>query len=174
MFSKKSHLVRHSSVPKICVTCNQVFCSGKNHKKSAHPSYSCEHCKKSFEDNAHLRRHIGSIQTKAGVWVNKCELCEVNFCTLKELGKHKKSHKHMTSNCNFCDGSFKTKWNLKVHMSNRKELLCPQCGKSLCNNYDLKVHMNSAHGQKMCPVYNIEYSNENYKLHMLVKHKFLT
>ena len=46
MFSKKSHLVRHSSVPKTCLTCYQVFCSVKKlkqHKKSAHPSYSCEH-----------------------------------------------------------------------------------------------------------------------------------
>ena len=168
-FSKKSHLTRHSSMPKSCETCDEQFCSAKKlreHNKSIHPAYSCEHCKKIFADAANLRRHTDSIQTKTGIWVNTCELCDIKFCTLKELGNHKKIHKKLSISCDYCEKLFKSKWSFRVHTSNRKEKVCPQCGKTLCNNYDLKVHTNSAHGMKICLVCQIEYIEENYKLHM--------
>ena len=61
-----------------------------------------------------------------------------------------------TFQCNLCDQSFSTKWNMKVHMQrfhqnqglSARDLKCMQCGQQFGNNLALKLHIKKMHYKK--------------------------
>ena len=98
-FDKKSNIERHSRNLKTNFSiCSEIFCSLKQlqqHRLKSHPpQHACPTCKKSFQDKAHLNRHI-----KVNASELKCEECNQEFCTVLEFKKHKKSHEQDAFRC---------------------------------------------------------------------------
>ena len=180
-FSKKCNYVRHRKMSlkmkRDCEICSDVFCSLKQvqqHIKEQHSKHSCGSCKKSFSDKAKLRRHTEAAQTEPGVFNHQCVECESNFCTSQTLVSHMKTHELSDIVCQYCEKTFSTKWRLKVHIKNRKETFCVECGKTFCNGFDLKQHNFKAHILRVCRYCkNGQYRPANYKLHMFSKHQEL-
>ena len=170
-FTRKSDLVRHSKVTQACEICLIEFCSLKQlhlHKKIDHPKFLCDHCQKSFQDSAKLKRHTSSKLNANGDWKNYCEICEIGFCSFIDLARHNKRH---PKECKFCGKRFITNRKLRDHLTKREEKLCSTCGKMMCNETNLRVHVKSSHNVKQCKVCSKIYSIENIKHHMYSVHQ---
>ena len=173
MFRKKSNLVRHAKMVRICETCSSVFCSTRQllqHQRSIHPTYSCKDCKKSFPDRANLKRHVdGSL--KEGGTRNVCEHCDLGFCSIRDLSRHNRMNH--PNKCKYCGNSFSSNQNYKNHILKREDNLCTKCGKLLCSDRDLRIHINSVHNTRECRICLVSYCFENYKHHMYTEHQEL-
>ena len=175
IFSKKSNYERHLKVIRTCDICSELFCSTKQvqkHKRENH-SNSCNYCKKCFQTEEHLKRHQNVALKPDGTFKHYCVPCEVRCCTLQDLQRHMNSHEKDPIKCEYCNNAFSTKWRLKAHKDSRKEAICSKCGKILCNEQNLKVHINSAHNTRKCELCNKVYCLENYKWHMYSVHQKL-
>ena len=144
-FNRKNNYERHCRVVKKCEECSGVFCSTKllqKHKRLDHLEFSCKLCKKSFEDKAHLKRHSQVALDEDLTLINKCELCNVSFCTVLDLMKHRKNSHKPTIECDHCNKKFSSKLGYVKHTAKKEEKPCDECGKLFCNAQDLKLHKN--------------------------------
>ena len=181
-FSKISHLKRHMKSVHYgeknqCDHCELVFSRqdkllkhiGLAHTNKKVPaSYQCSQCKQLFKENSNYQRHTKTN----GISKYQCKVCDETFCIARDLAKHTKSEHSKQLQCQRCDKKFTKKWNLTRHLQVRTELLCEQCGKYICSEYDLVVHKNS-HDVDNCPICGVCYDLENLKWHLYAEHQQL-
>lgn len=82
--------------------------------------------------------------------IHKCEICQKNFCSLKNLRKHIKLH---SSNrdyiCNICYKTYKRSDHLSrhllIHQKDSNIFQCPYCTCRFYLKYHLKSHINNIH-----------------------------
>ena len=144
-FNRKSNYQRHCRVVKHCEECSAVFCSTKllqKHIRLDHMEFSCKLCKKSFKDKANLKRHSQVALDEDGTSKNKCDLCDVSFCTMLDLLKHRKKMHKPAVECSICNKKFSSKLGYAKHAAKKEEKPCNKCGKIFCNERDLKLHEN--------------------------------
>ena len=79
---------------------------------------------------------------KEGTLKNKCVLCDVSFCSVLDLLKHRKNSHKPTIECSNCSKKFSSKLGYAKHTVKKEEKSCDECGKIFCNARDLKLHMN--------------------------------
>ena len=168
-FDKKSNFERHSRNSKTnCSICSEMFCTLKQlqqHTLTSHPArHACSTCKKTFQDNANLKRHSKSTASEL-----KCEKCHQGFCTFIAYKKHKKCHEQIE--CSHCKNRFSSKFNLKTHIANRSDQRCDQCGEMFCNSQSLKLHHSKVHNVKTCHICSTTYCLKNYRHHMYSEHQ---
>ena len=169
-FHKKSNLSRHSKNLKTnCSICSEIFCTLKQlqqHNRFSHPKYVCGKCGKGFKDQANLDKHQGTSTSRT-----KCEVCNKEHCTVSELSKHKKTHEKELLQCNFCNKRFASKYCHKRHIDQRSDHNCAECGETLCNKHDLKMHFSEVHNVKSCKICHKIFDLQNYKWHMYSEHQ---
>ena len=111
----------------------------------------CEHCSDFFTNKQQLKSHMFTHADE----VHKCPTCwNKKFFTQDELNDHLSKNK--------CKG--------------KKEVLCPQCGKSCASKQQLKVHIRNTHEDKVyrfqCTVCHTLYLTLSLmKQHIRFKHK---
>ncbi|KAK7106750.1 hypothetical protein V1264_017971 [Littorina saxatilis] len=86
------------------------------------------------------------------VYRHACPVCGKRFFNRGHLHKHEKSHNYQgekPNECSICDGHFKTKTNLKIHMrlhTGEKPYVCDVCDSAFGKSYDLLSHKKQQHG----------------------------
>ena len=112
---------------------------------------SCEHCKKRFETQCQLNKHVKTLHNNNGN-------------SAMHLRKHvnKVHEKNKNFGCKHCNNSYKAKSNLNKHAKdvhnknlqnrrneaqhkNRKDFSCPLCNILECNRENLERHMKKDH-----------------------------
>ena len=88
-----------------CGDCNNMFCTGKllrRHVNIEHIGLVCEKCGNKFPLKSSLEFHVGNIIELT------CSECEVIFCNLLSLRKHKnKMHKYISyAKCDVCNETY--------------------------------------------------------------------
>lgn len=88
----------------------------RTHEKTHPRIYECYECKQHFKEFNHLTRHIKSH------WVSekpfKCSICVKSFTIETNLMRHRREqHPERIRDCEYCDESFRTKIDLKDHVS---------------------------------------------------------
>lgn len=155
-FAKKSNFERHTSNVKTnCSICLEIFCSLKQlqqHKLRTHPKYQCTNCKKSFHNKVNLDRHCQGSITSDGAFINKCEVCSQECCSLLELRQHMTVHQKNDLQCTYCKKGFTSKHGLLNHVTKREDHICSKCGELFCYGQDLKLHNRSVHNVKLIEV----------------------
>lgn len=105
-------------------------------------TYECFYCKEDFAQLKDLYKHIKvhSIPTPF-----KCSFCTVISRSERRWLQHKKTHTNLIHSCEYCDQSFESKPDLKVHIrvshaaEQLKTYACNQCSES----FPLKTLLNS-------------------------------
>ncbi len=109
----------------------------------------------------------------------QCDICKKMYKTSTHVAQHKRLvHSEKTFPCNQCEMVFKAMRNLKCHIKQfhqqKKDYLCPDCGKGFYNEFKLKLHMSSMH-LKLTVVCDIcGDSTKNLYNHKYLKHKILS
>ena len=137
-----------------CNICGTFYTSNltwKRHMSSHNTIFSCETCKKTFNDKGNLRRHSKLHQRPPKPRTRKkilysCSLCQTGLENKNELYSHMKSvHETRTESCPTCEKSFFSKSELtqhrKIHTDYPRHLSCDHCNYKTDSNYVLKVHM---------------------------------
>ena len=89
--------------------------------------HMCVTCEQRFKTNAHLERHMDLKHT-----VHKCFMCNKMFTTDQEYEMHigqctkEMVNLRMKVKCTQCSTRF-TKQDLKKHVCNEREQVCPEC-----------------------------------------------
>ena len=174
--SKKSlqfHLRRSHKGEEFDVNCE---CCGFHFKDPVefkkHCDFTCNICKKSFENSKAFYRHL--IGVHDGL---KCDYCEDVFGSLSKLKDHvsvthegnASAYVHM---CEHCGESFKNANRLEKHVSNVHgdgvtSHMCEKCGESFDTPKDLKNHNYEKHTKHICDECGKEYATA----HILSDHK---
>ena len=142
--------------PHQCDTCGKAFLKEKSleeHIKVFHTDqrdYPCNQCEKAFALKSRLRVHLKEVH---GGNVYICEICSCAFSSTNGLKNHVK----------------------RFHEGDKSDMVvCPQCGKSMRNNY-LNTHTRIVHeGIKdaKCEICGKLFSVTNkLKMHMLSVHE---
>ena len=102
--------------------------------------YNCEKCMKVFWKHHNFKAHIRNQKPKA------CVKCSVVCCTKKQLQKHRRSE-HPSFKCDLCEKYFAQKAALEKHqrIRKRKTTSCPFCEMSFCTTKELKLHNEKSH-----------------------------
>ena len=132
-FDRKSSFERHSRNLKTnCSFCSAIFCTIKQvqqHRKIFHPKHECSKCEKTFQDKAHLNRHVEASRSDL-----ICDVCTQEFCLTVDFSKHMRGHQQRKFWCPYCKKSFSTKFNQQTHTANRSDHSCKQCAKMFATN----------------------------------------
>ena len=150
MHPKKPH--RKSNHYK-CITCDKEFCTTillAQHKQAVHvrTKFNCDHpqCNKSFDTINGLkmcssRHHVEKDKM--------CDTCDKLFFSTSEVQQHQKSHQEKGEKCIKCDKLFMHKFELNCHCKSCGSImLCPECGKLILSDKNLKDHLQSKHASK--------------------------
>ncbi|KAJ8910099.1 hypothetical protein NQ315_013236 [Exocentrus adspersus] len=151
-----------------CPVCNTVFLRSRalrSHVR-AHKEYypyACENCGRKFKVKGSYMIHLENYKRFQDCTVKKCHVCKEMF-SKDAVKDHYKTHK--TIECVLCKKKFLSQVHYNRHVENhlnnkfknikrqrrqKREILCPVCGKLFCSNTGLGIHM-SSHSQ-----------NRNYK-----------
>lgn len=131
-----------------CPLCNRRLGSKSSfyyHSKSHVDgnSYPCPHqnCKKSFQTQLSLRKHV-QTHSEAAKYI--CSKCGKKFNTYDTFRYHIKTHDGKRNHlCNVCGRAFLQAVHLKYHMWHHtgiKQFHCSDCGKSYTSVTQLKKH----------------------------------
>ena len=171
-FDRRSSFERHARNMKTnCSICAAIFCTLKQvqqHQKISHPKHECARCEKTFQDKAHLNRHIKASRSDL-----ICNVCNQEFCLTLDFRKHMGGHEQIKFLCSVCKKSFSSKFNLQTHIANRSKHRCEQCDQMFCNRCNFDWHYSEVHGVKTCEICCKTYDLKNYKHHMYAEHQQL-
>ena len=154
-FTRKSDLKKHEVAVHYgkkfeCSYCGLKFTRDDNleqHKNLKHYNqdasrYKCDVCDQEFGKKSNLLRHSKGKQA--------CDLCDVVFCTLKQVQQHKRLL-HPAYSCAHCRKPFPNKAYLNQHVERAKnedgslKNKCDYCSESFCTRLDLTTHLKSDH-----------------------------
>ena len=109
--------------------------------------HMCVTCEQRFKTNTHLERHMDLKHTE-----QECFLRNKMFTTDQEYETHidqctkELVNLRMKVKCTQCSKRF-TKQDLKKHVCNEPEQVCPECGLIGKNKEAMKEHINNEHKQ---------------------------
>ncbi len=114
--------------------------------------YKCHHCEKAFSTNGIRDVHE---RTHTGEKPYQCGFCAKFFRDSSNLADHQRIHSEERAfQCALCDKSFKQRSNLRNHQSvhmKKKPFQCPGCNKSYTRRHNLKRHIKSQHPHLQLP-----------------------
>lgn len=105
-------------------------------------SYECFYCKKDFDQLKDLCKHIKVHPVPRPF---ECPFCKIVSKSERWMLLHKRKHTKLIHNCEYCEQSFETLPNLKVHIrlyhdvEELKTYACDHCPES----FPLKILLNS-------------------------------
>ncbi|XP_033740217.1 zinc finger protein 665-like isoform X2 [Pecten maximus] len=147
--------------------------------------HSCPQCDKEFTTASQLQRHKASHSQDRLV---PCDLCDKKFKTIESVAKHKKFihqdsakisetlDKPKSFDCDTCEASFKTRFNLRRHMMvhmNSRPFSCEICGKNFRGADNLAKHLvrHSTDKPYKCEDCNKQFKSKGgLKIHHIVFH----
>ena len=80
----------------------------------------------------------------------KCDKCEEEFSSKKNLQKHKRIHMSCLPGpfqCDQCDTSFDIEWKCEAHKKTHSRNECDKCDKTFKYKTNLRKHMTACHGK---------------------------
>lgn len=189
---ERSKIPRHEAQTFSCVICGRCFKSYeslsshlKSHKSktSDEDEYACKLCLDVFPTFSDITRHSKNHIENA---THQCAICNKLFVVGDELIDHFLRHKGLKPHqCPVCEKSFLKLHKLNVHMRIHSDdkvsqrifrrwrrltsfifqlnsFLCPECGKSLSTNENLKRHLIRHTGIKVDRYYLVPTSNNRF------------
>ncbi|XP_033230518.1 zinc finger protein 2 homolog isoform X1 [Belonocnema kinseyi] len=152
-------LVRSDEHVYKCENCGKTFITAsylKLHIRRFHTGKNpleCDICKQKFIYRSSIKRHVVSHMgdVKPDEPYYKCRFCEKSFSTYADLKVHKQIHPEAKPfECNVCKRRFTRKGSLWSHMQThvKKSVACGICNKTFVKNSILKVHMRTHTGEK--------------------------
>ena len=130
---------------------NGIRKRGRPSKAEQERRKACEICKKTFNKNDNLKRHIETVHKKVKNF--PCEDCGKEFSSKAILTAHIQStHKGIRFDCNMCDNTIASKVHLRTHVkviheegivANLKK--CSKCSYSSTRKANLKRHILEVH-----------------------------
>lgn len=184
----KQHMPTHTREPHyhICEICNKVFNCRKylrqhirGHARRISPPsrIPCDLCNQLFASTLTLKRHVDFIHKGLAPPRDiQCDICGKKFGIHAHFTEHRFRHKNERPfPCKDCDGRYKTRQELKVHISyvheNKRAYVCDFCGKSFHNTSGLKKHVQTHTGETN---YTCEQCGKKFiQKHSLERHRFI-
>ena len=186
--SLKKHVESvHEGIKHQCSYCGEIFDS--NHLLGTHIAFKhdrsklfeCSVCKAGYRHKENLQSHIEFVHEKKGGHI--CSACGKKYATKGEVKKHFAFvHEQIKYECDMCDKSLSSKYNLKLHVEKHHEgkkpsVECPTCSKCFQSNTSLKRHVNDVHEKKRpfgCDFCGLTFAQKSQLVtHMKGKHRNL-
>ena len=135
-----------------CNICGSLFTTNsawKLHMTSHSTTFSCETCKKCFNNKAnfyrHSKIHMNPPKQRTKNILHYCSICKKGLENKNAFYSHMKiEHETKTESCPDCAKSFYSKSELtshrKTHTDYPRHLSCDQCGYKTDSKYYLKIH----------------------------------
>ena len=170
-----------------CSYCGEIF--DNNHLLGTHIAFKhdrsklfeCSVCKAGYRNKKNLQSHIEFVHEKKGGHI--CSACGKKYATKGEVKKHFAFvHEQIKYECDMCDKSLSSKYNLKLHVEKHHEgkkpsVECPTCSKCFQSNTSLKRHVNDVHDKKRpfgCDFCGLTFAQKSQLVtHMKGKHRNL-
>ena len=112
-------------------------------------SYTCKECRKSFDNQSGLQRHLYNFHHASETMPYHCERCEKGFLHKSSYMRHLKQHEGIFNfTCQVCGKGFYNKSDLKGHLVSHggdQEYICSFCGKQFAYRQGLHQHIKSSH-----------------------------
>ena len=112
-------------------------------------SYTCKECRKSFDSQSGLQRHLYNFHHASETMPYHCERCEKGFLHKSSYMRHMKQHEGIFNfTCQVCGKGFYNKSDLKGHLVSHggdQEYTCSYCGKQFAYRQGLHQHIKAAH-----------------------------
>lgn len=116
----------------------------------AHFLCTLTQCPKLFSTNAAVKRHQQSVHPLVML---QCPYCQKWLKTNSQLKRHIDDQHESTEkfSCDFCDATFRCKWNLTQHVRRHekaKSSFCDQCSYACYSKSELGLHMRVHTGER--------------------------
>ena len=161
---------------KICDTISSTAKAWKQHMTSHSSTFSCDTCKKTFNNKKNLTRHskthLRSPKPRTKTEKYSCSLCHIGLINKIAFYSHMKTkHETRTQSCPDCGKAFYSKAEVtahhkKAHTDYPRHLSCDKCDYTTNSKYNLNLH-NETHSDIMypCDVCKIELNTQQSLRH---------
>ncbi|XP_037825302.1 uncharacterized protein LOC119613358 [Lucilia sericata] len=151
----------------------------------------CQFCAKVFHFEKDFQKHLKThnINVLSGVadgeqnYLFYCKVCDKSFREHYAVRRHYRiaHNEERPLKCEYCEASFKYKFNLDYHMAKhipKKRFECDYCKKTFVLRYELQIHLRTHTNERpyKCQFCSFAFAHQtNLKNHQKVKHnKVLT
>ena len=137
-----------------CEQCSKEFINHKRLKlheviHRTEKNFKCDICNTIFRWKSSLIKHKKTMMKTDGAPNLSCTICDIQFCTGKDVKSHNIFVHRKQFSCKICGQSFTLKKSLELHVKNRVSISCRDCGNIFCNKRAHTRHSYDIHGKHL-------------------------